>query len=178
MMDAMGLILILSFAGIAIYLSQGMIGNGVYIMTKHWRESLFLLFCALAGAGFAVSLRNDVVGIGDSGLKIPRIEFFSADIASDATMVDVCKQFVEAHSGGQAFTPPALSGLVSLNEDNYWELCARTFGMNYWKYDITVNGRNGGLALCDAAGREGRDSSTVRTWCSTVFSSVTPSSGS
>jgi hypothetical protein len=50
-----------------------------------------------------------------------------------------------------------------------WEYCAEQFGVNYWKYDTTIDGRKGGEVLCEAYSRSGHVSSKVNTWCNTVF---------
>lgn len=171
-----GIFIVMGFAAIAFMLSRQAIGNGIYIMTTHWRESAFLLLCALAGAGFAV--KKDTIGRDLSyfvaGLGAPSEE-------NAAAAVGVCKKFVQAKSAGLPFAPPRESRLFPASEDSYWETCARTFGMNYWKHDIAVGGRNGGEALCAAYARDPRatalpSAGKVEAWCGTVF--ATRGSGS
>jgi hypothetical protein len=62
------------------------------------------------------------------------------------------------------------AGFVALQGPSYWELCAHTFGMNYWKYDISIDEKNGGYVLCDAYEQTPYQNERVRAWCQTVFS--------
>lgn len=164
-----GIFIIMGFAAIAFMLSRQAIGNGIYIMTTHWRESAFLLLCALAGAGFAI--KKDTIGHDLSafvaGLSAPSEE-------NIAVTIGACKKFVHAKSAGLPFTPPQGNSPLPAREEAYWETCAQTFGMNYWKHDITVDGRNGGEALCGAYARDPRaaalpSAGKVQAWCGTVF---------
>jgi hypothetical protein len=152
----------LGFVAIALALSRQMIGNGIYLMFTHWRETIFLFLCAGAGALFA--LRADTLGSDMQSLYAGIAE--PSPIAVASTIND-CKSFVAAKMDGKGYDSMKRGA-------DPWQTCAQTFGRNYWKYDISVNGRNGGTALCDAYAhlpRDAQTSGTVKSWCDTVFSS-------
>lgn len=93
------------------------------------------------------------------------------DDVKTASTITKCKKFVEAKIAGQETEDfrTVSAGIINISNISYWEICANTFGMNYWKYDISINGQNGGRLLCDTYARSTYRNGKVNAWCDTVF---------
>jgi hypothetical protein len=162
--DPVNICIFFALACLAVYLVQNYVGEIAYFITVKWRESLFLGACALAGGMTALHMN----GIREITL-LPKIAFASEmAVPSD---IAICKKFVQANLHGQSYAPDGLShGLISFGPVDPWESCARTFGMNYWNHDISIEGRNGGKLLCAVYNRrQEQPSDKVESWCNTVF---------
>lgn len=149
-----------------LYFRNG-IGAGLYIAVKNWRQSGFIAACVLGGLLIGVSLSDrqpDFATI--THLIQPEDRRTAARIAD-------CKEFVEArlHNRPYGEVDRAMIdlGVIRIGTTSYWDSCARTFGMNYWKHDITIDGRNGGHVLCDLYRNTPYKSGDVDAWCTTVF---------
>ncbi len=84
-----------------------------------------------------------------------------------------CQSFVAEELAQPGSFSKEETGVIkaSFKKETMWEYCAEQFGVNYWKYDTTIDGRRGGDVLCEAYANSGYNSSEVDTWCSTVFAS-------
>ena len=143
-------------------------GDGIYMLVKNWRVvtavAMVLVFVSL------ISLKHD-------NLQYEMASYvYSAKTPDDvkiASTIQQCKGFVQAKLEGQETQDyrTISAGIINISNISYWEICANTFGMNYWKHDISINGNNGGHLLCDAYTHATYRSSKVNAWCDTVFAS-------
>jgi hypothetical protein len=168
--DPAVILTLLALACFALLLASNHIGAAAYALTQRWRETLFIAACALAGLLAAPHLPALNRDMADFSRVLPSISPASGEdsIAGD---IAICKKFVAASARGAAYAPEGLShGFFSFGPHDPWESCARVFGMNYWKYDISIGGRNGGRVLCETYGKRGAaPSEKVESWCRTVF---------
>jgi hypothetical protein len=180
MVDSITAYILVGLGCIAAYLAHSQIGEAVYFLSKRWRESLFIGAAAVTGGlvlshagAFGDSL--DVLDISVPSLSLPSL---SSGEQPDAVAgnVAICRKFVRSRLHGAAYEPEGLShGFLGLGPHDPWEICAGTFGMNYWKYDISVDGRNGGAVLCELyRHRNAQPSEAVESWCQTVFANPAP----
>jgi hypothetical protein len=163
--DPVNLCIFFALACLAAYLVQNYVGEIAYFLTAKWRESLFLGMCALIGALSALHMNS----IGREITLLPKIAF--ANDMSVPSDIAICRKFVKAQLHGDAYMPEGLShGLISFGPIDPWESCARTFGMNYWNHDISVEGQSGGRLLCEIYNkRQEEPSDKVESWCNSVF---------
>lgn len=172
-----------------LYVMRDHITTALYFIGKYWRQSLFIAICIGVGTFAGLSMGN--------GIKMQKALSDYLHVASldrllmsgnERTLYDInnCKNFVTAqmvNNGSLELISPAAGQIQTLpdvkNPDQYWADCARTFGMNYWKYDITIRGENGGNLLCDAYFRSDAGKTPdkhVVSWCQTVFAPAAPTS--
>ena len=171
MFDNLGIYIILAFCCLALFLSYRLIGNGIYTITKHWREAVFLVLCALCGG--LLTAKKDA--LAQSGFSFVHGTSYYQSNNIDLT-IDHCKKFVTARLKGHPYEDlkPLKTRFIKANAKDNWKVCARVFGQHYWHDNIYINGRNGGRVLCDAYIYESKlagqnMSSQVMTWCNTVF---------
>lgn len=164
---------------------SGRFGDVFYYAFKNIKATLFVALCLCAGA---------FVGLSYSDMTYaPHIPVASAAMTlvndirqppEDKVLATIrtCQAFVTAQLDIQAGprtlperpdSSPSLLHLASAvppPSEKDWDRCARTFGTNYWKHDIAVNGQNGGQALCRAyRAQTDHRSGEVEAWCDTVF---------
>lgn len=177
------------FLIIATLMAAGRLGDVFYLAFKNIKAVLFVALCLCVGAFAGLSFSDKsyyqaTAPFADSALSLvsgltqPPEEKVLARIRT-------CQAFVTAQLDTQqvgdrtllerAEGSPSLLHLASdvpPRTSRDWDRCARTFGTNYWKYDISINGEHGGQALCKAY-RQQQDftSSEVEAWCDTVFAS-------
>ncbi len=166
MWDAYGFYIILGFIAIAIMLMPGVWASGLYVLTKHRRFGIFLVLCGVVAVMFSLpheQLRDNMAHRYYSWAQPGERETMA--------MIATCRSFVQAHIDGQ--NPDNVhkvsAGFITISHVSYWDVCARTFGMNYWRHDISINGENGGQVLCHAYHRASYQSPRVDAWCDTVF---------
>ena len=162
-----GVLILSGFAVIALLLSQNFVRDAVYNATKYWKEVGFVLVCAVIGGIFA--MKHDAMAYQAHNLQF-RIQL--PEEKTVASTIRECKSFLEARVQGQNFEKaikPTLISYGSTPVERNWEVCAKTFGMNYWKYDISINGQDGGRLLCETYAHEPTVSGKVLVWCETVF---------
>ena len=144
----------------------------VYLALKNWKQSAFIFVCLLGGLGAGVYSSGNTPAIGLPSLALP----LPADNPGEA-QIDGCKDFIAAkaeHRKDYIDPRPSLRDMVVMGAHSYWDTCAQTFGMNYWKHDISVNGQNGGKMLCDTYRQDSYRSGIVDSWCSTVLAPPSP----
>lgn len=172
-----------SFFLIATLLVSYRLGDAVYFAQKHWKASLFVLICVSTGALAGTNFRNMTMApdIEVSDALSYVASFHQPSEERVLATIRNCQAFVTARLDGRTLpersdSNPSLLHFVSAVPVD-WDQCARTFGMNYWKHDIGINGENGGVALCRAY-HEQKDfaSSEVSNWCDTVFAGQTAQS--
>lgn len=166
-------------------LVSGRAGDTLYLALRHYKATLFVMLCLSVGISAGMNIRNmgDRLPIVDmAAIPLPAIDAFSQRSAQKTlATIRNCQAFVTAHLEQASHVPPvtaspallhlASDGLPPLsNPSKDWDRCARAFGTNYWKVDISVKGENGGIALCRAYhAQDGYRSGTVDAWCDTVF---------
>lgn len=153
------------------YTFRNGLGDILYVALKKWHHSVFILSCLCAG--FLIGLHESHL---DTGNSLPSINIESLlpvpEGERTTILVRECKSFVAAKLENRAdYDEPAppLGDVVRIGAKSYWDTCARAFGMNYWKHDISINGENGGQALCRAYHSGAYRSGNVESWCATVF---------
>ena len=152
---------------IAALLSFKFWGTGVYQIGKHWRLASFIIIGCLLGA-LLVQKQHD--------LKYELAYYYFTGTKNTGTMearfqIRQCKEFIQAKLDGQPVENDRYitAGFFNISSISNWEFCARTFGLNYWKHDTSIDGQDGGRLLCEAYARDTYRSSRVQTWCDTVF---------
>ncbi len=167
MLESYGIYIAVGFAVIAILLIGKIWGDGLYTLTKNWRLASFVLVLSLLGV---------LVVIKQEEFKYELVYYYYAGNQSKAPQdtkyrIRQCKDFVQAKlNGGEAIeTRPIKAGFINVSAVNNWDFCAKTFGLNYWEHDISINGQSGGRVLCEAYARDTYRSGKVQTWCDTVF---------
>jgi hypothetical protein len=176
----MDLVSFLQVAGVLglvlfIYTFRAGLTDFVYLALNNLKATVFMFTCLIAGL---------LVGVYASGADTRALDFsmpsFALPMPSEnpgVAQIDSCKEFIAAKSEGRAgyIDPqPTLSDKIIMGADSYWDVCAQTFGMNYWKHNITIGGKNGGQILCDAYRKDSYRSGIVESWCSTVLSPKQP----
>lgn len=144
----------------------------IYLLFKHWKHTVFILVCLMVGLAVGLYGANlDRMMTHHQVMKLqPKENKVLADIRA-------CQDFVLAkleQRDNYEDPSPSLGDVIKIGAKSYWDSCARTFGMNYWKYDISINGENGGQLLCRTYRQDplytSYRSGNVETWCNTVFS--------
>lgn len=178
------------FLVIATLMASGRFGDVFYYAFKNTKALLFVALClcvgAFAGLSFSEkSYYQSTVPLADTALSLVS-DLTQPPEEKVLATIRTCQAFVTAQLDTQqaegrtlperADGSPSLLHLASdvpLRTSKDWDRCARTFGTNYWKYDISINGEHGGQALCKAY-RQQQDfaSSEVEAWCDTVFKTV------
>ncbi|PJB71372.1 MAG: hypothetical protein CO093_05335 [Alphaproteobacteria bacterium CG_4_9_14_3_um_filter_47_13] len=163
---------------IALLLTYKCWGSVIYFVTTHWRVAGFILIGSLFGV-FIVLKQQD--------LKYELAYYYFTGTKNTGELqsryqIRQCREFILAKIKGEEVADDRhlTAGFINISTISNWEFCARTFGLNYWKHDITINGQNGGRLLCEAYARDTYRSDNVQIWCDTVFSpaATTPESAS
>lgn len=164
------IISILASAGFfAFALGFNRIGDGIYIMVNHWKTLCAASLCLL------LAFSCITLGKGSIGQNFDSLSWHISNAIGKkhpTTIIAECKTFVmnKMDSSASILEPsPQLSASVDMPEQ-YWDRCARVFGQNYWKYDITINGISAGIRLCEQYHTDSYRSPHVDAWCNTVFS--------
>ena len=142
-------------------------GDIFYMITQNWKASVSAFILIILTLMFGVFHEPVLREIRTTYWRIVLKE--GPDVI---TRVQHCRAFLEAIQNGQSYTPPAedRGGLNKHSPNEYWDVCAAAFGKNYWKYDISVNGQNGGALFCELYEvQEGLTSPTADVWCDTVL---------
>lgn len=142
-------------------------GDIFYAITQNWKVSISAFILILLTLLFGVFHEPVTRGIQSAYWRVVLKE--GPDVI---TRVQHCRGFLEAMQNGQSYTPPAedKGGLKKHNPAKYWDICAAAFGKNYWKYDISVNGQNGGALFCALyEAQQDIASPTADVWCDTVL---------
>lgn len=143
-------------------------GDGIYVLIKNWRAAAVLSMALVLVS--LISLKHD-------NLQYEMASYVyhakTPDDVKIASTIEQCKSFVQAKMQGQQTQDyrTISAGIINISNISYWEICANTFGMNYWKHDISINGQNGGHLLCNAYTHATYRSGKVNAWCDTVFAS-------
>ena len=151
-----------------VYTFRAGVTDFVYLAVKNWKQTAFVFICMAGG------LVGGLYASGDSQL----LQIYSLALPLPAenpgvAQIDKCREFVAAkaeHRPGYIDPNPSLDDYVLIGAHSYWDTCAQTFGMNYWKHDISINGQNGGQILCKAYLQDSYRSGIVDSWCNTVLS--------
>ncbi len=172
MWDDYWIYIVAGFVVIGVLLSARLWGDGIYVVSKHWRMAAFVLGCCAVTSLFAIKqeqFKYEIAYLYYTGTK-------NTSETDARYQVRVCKEFVQAKIDGRqtAEFHTISAGPVEISSVSNWEYCARTFGLNYWKHDISINGQDGGRLLCEAYARDAYRSSRVQTWCDTVFAPAAP----
>lgn len=159
--------LILAILVMAALLTYRIWGDGVYVISRHWNIIAYVLVLGLAGT-LAVYKQQE--------FKYNLVySYFTKSEPKDTRearyQIRQCKEFVQAKLNGQQVEEfrQISAGPVPISKISYWDYCAKTFGLNFWKYDTSIDGKDGGRVLCDAYARDSYRSSKVQSWCDTVF---------
>ncbi len=158
----------------AVVMALAVLPDLLEIVTKYTAHCFFLGACAF----LAVSMFVYKVDFGMLSVSAPNISVASIWISEEEKEkrmrmeITSCKIFVASE-----LEPKIQKASLQVSQSEkevtigktMWEECSKRFGMNYWKYDISVNGENGGQALCRAYRQSDYRSSDVDAWCNTVF---------
>lgn len=142
-------------------------GSAVYAATKHWRLVSFLMVGAFLGTFIVLkqeTLKYELAYYYYTGAK-------NTDTLETKYRIRQCREFVEAKLDGRASEDehPVSAGFITISAINNWDYCARTFSLNRWTHDISINGQDGGRLLCAAYARDTYRSAKVQNWCDTVL---------
>lgn len=156
-----------------LYIFRDYLTDAVYQSFRHWKIMLVVASCAAGVMGAGAFLN----GVGDFSVlaSVAYTNLSAPDNGDDSgvtTTIERCKAFVaaeQAHTPGYMPPSPPLHDKVLIGAVSYWDTCSQAFGMNYWKYDISINGQPGGPALCGAYRQSGPRSPVTDGWCSTVL---------
>lgn len=144
----------------------------LYLSLKHWHHTLFIAACLCVGV-FAGAYNSHLGSLVDEhnfrlALHLSR----QTEDERLAETIATCKKFVEAKLDGRhdyREPPPSLGDVVRIGAKSYWDTCANTFGMHYWKHDIFIRGQEAGPLLCKAYRKGAYRSGNVENWCATVL---------
>lgn len=142
-------------------------GDIFYHMTNNWKATVATVLLVVLTLLFTVFHQPVVKQIRSLYWMMVLKE--GHDVLS---RVEDCRTYLIAIQGGQDYTPDTSrhGGLHSYPIEQYWDICADTFGKNYWKHDISVNGQHGGHVLCELYSNQSEIvSSKAKVWCDTVF---------
>ena len=143
------------------YTFRAGLGDYLYAALRNWKQTAFIVICVAAG----LIAGSSAAHVGAPGtLALPALEMPRQETGQAA--VDSCRDFVTARLERGHGPPPG--GALKIGRPT-WESCAKVFGTNYWKHDISINGENGGLVLCRAYRQDSYRSGNVDAWCDTVF---------
>ena len=167
MWNEYGIYIALGFAVIGLLLSKDAVADFMYVISKHWQVTTFIVICGLLGG---------IVAVKQQEFKYELAYLYYTGTKNTGTLeakyqIRQCKEFLQAKiNGTQANDHRSITaGIFKISSISNWEFCARTFGLNYWKHDLSINGQDGGRVLCDTYARDTYRSSKVQTWCDTVF---------
>lgn len=186
MVNALFLIGFALFLLIATLVASGRFGDVFYIALKNGKATLFVMLCISVGvlAGLNIRYGNNITPVVSLPVvALPAIgNLYQTSEEKTLATIRNCQAFVTAQLDlgvGNRTLPEhadSSSSLLHLASDvlpstsTNWDRCARAFGTNYWKEDISVKGENGGVALCKAyRAQKEYQSSEVNAWCDTVF---------
>jgi hypothetical protein len=176
MVNGMEIFLIPVIVGLAA-MSLAMLPDIANIFSRHIFVATLIssvLFCAITIPAAGVDF--------DSLANAPSADFSGLWDGRDSKdrkirrKIGHCKSFVSGVLAGKItdYSKTGQTGIIKAgfkSKTTMWEHCAKQFGVNYWKYDTTIGGREGGKVLCDAYRKSSYRSAEVETWCSTVFAS-------
>lgn len=161
---------------------SGRLGDTLYHIQTHFKATLFIIVCLSAGALAGLNLRNFdgyAPAVDLAAMDIPSLgTLYQTPEENTLAMIRDCQAFVAAQIENPARPLRSdndsallhLAGNRQPDTSKDWDRCARIFGTNYWKTDISVKGENGGIALCRAYRAQAvHQSPRVETWCNTVF---------
>ncbi len=167
MLESYGIFLILGLIVIAALLTMKHWGDVVYSATKNWQLISFVTVMCFLGTVLVIKqeqLKYELVYYYSTGSKFE-------DDQDTRYKIRQCKNFITAKMNGEQVIEarPVKAGFINVAQINNWDYCAKTFGLNYWKHDTSINGQDGGRVLCEAYARDTYRSGKVQTWCDTVF---------
>lgn len=142
-------------------------GDLFFHMTNHWKTSVAAFLLIALTLLFTVFHQPVVKQIRSMYWMMVLNE--GHDVL---TRVEDCRAFLTAIQNGQEYIPDTghSGGLHNYQPEQYWDICSDTFGKNYWKHDISVNGQHGGHVLCALYNAQSDIiSSKAKVWCDTVF---------
>lgn len=169
-MDIFNLVFCAAILGIGLlmYTFRSGLTDFLYVAVKNWKVSTFIVVCMIAGVA------GGLYASSDHSLEV-RISSFALPLPGEnpgIAQIDSCKEFVAAkaeHRAGYVEPQPSWRDTIVMGAHSYWDTCAQTFGMNYWKHDISIGGKNGGQLLCKTYHEDGYRSGIVDSWCNTVL---------
>ena len=147
-------------------------GDAIYALSRNWR---------LVGFAVMLSLIGSIAVIQQEKFKHSLAVSYFANKEYAKTQREAryqirqCKEFVQAKIHGTQIAEyrTISAGPINIAKINNWDFCAKTFGMNFWKYDTSIDGQDGGRLLCETYARGNYRSSKVQSWCDTVFTPAT-----
>lgn len=163
-----GLIYIAAFLALALFLYNARTECAVFarMALRHWPHTAFLLLCMSLGTTIGLLQGSMAQALPAASERHEAVEQARTDD------IRSCKDFVSAkleRRPGYVAPSPSLLELARMGAHSYWERCAYIFGMNYWRADISIGGRNGGELLCQAYRVDHYRSPIVEGWCDRVF---------
>jgi len=172
MWDAVSICIVGAVVLVAMALSSRLWGDGLYYLSKHWRAAAFAVTSLALVWLIAVKqeqFKYEVAYYYFTGTK-------NTGEDDARYQIRMCKDFVQDKIEGNptAEVHKVAAGPINFAGVSNWDYCARTFGLNYWKHDISINGQDGGRLLCEAYARDTYRSGKVNAWCDTVFAPKTP----
>jgi hypothetical protein len=155
------------FIVVFVYNFRSGLTDYVYLATRNWKTTIFILVCILVGVFMgAYELQLDYKGDMWSLHNSPSRK------DDNAVAIRHCREFVQARLNGETTGPgddaPEHGGWF-FGPQSRWDECADLFGNNFWKYDISVGGENGGKVLCRLYRQGDYRSAGVDSWCNTAF---------
>lgn len=173
---------LLLFVAVICLVVSGRFGDVFYNALTNWKATLFVFLCLSGGALTGLNLYNGdgtTPPVALPAVAIPALgDLYQTSEEKTLATIRNCQAFVTTQLESRTLPdrPSSSPSLLHLASDvlpsapKDWDRCARVFGTNYWKQDISVKGENGGVALCRAYRKQNEfASSEVETWCDTVF---------
>lgn len=164
----------ITLVAIAMLVVSGHFGDIFYIALTHAKATLFIVLCVSVGAlaGLHIRYGYDAPSVSLPAVSLPVIgNLYQSSEEKTLATIRNCQAFVTAQLDRAENNPTLLHLASNSAPSKNWDRCARAFGTNYWKQDISVKGeKNGGLALCKAYhAQNDYQSGEVNAWCDTVF---------
>ena len=168
MWDSQEIYLAISICIVVALLTYRLWGDWIYVISQNWRMVSFVVILGLTGTFGVIGLDN---------FKHDLVYSYFSKTGKDANNLEAryqirqCKEFVQAKINGvQTVEYRTISaGPINISKISNWDFCAKTFGLNFWKYDTSIDGQDGGRLLCEAYARDTYRSRKVQNWCDTVF---------
>ena len=174
---------VLLFLCVTLLVVSGRFGDAFYIALTHAKATLFVCLCLSIGTLAGLHIKygggfSPTATLPDVNVPVISDLYQTSEEKTLATIRN-CQAFVTAqieHPSSRPEHADSSLPLLHLASDvlpgtsKDWDRCARAFGLNYWKQDISVKGENGGTALCRAYhAQNDYQSGDVNAWCDTVF---------
>jgi hypothetical protein len=177
-MEAPVYIILIGFALLIAFFMAKPLSEFAYAVSKNWKLGLFVGACVLSVISATLYVTHAQAGSyrTASTFTSPFSNFMKGRPSEGQIEMAIhsCKEFIGAKASGHEYniTHEASSYYRPTTEAAMWHTCSEVFGQNYWRYDISINGENGGHLLCRMYKEQDRNAAATNSWCETVFSAA------